>query len=65
MDFEEAKNRACEELTIEDALTFIVLWETERVVRRVRKDSGMWESCYGHCIKRVMEEYVWQKIKSP
>lgn len=57
-NFTEAKNRALEEPTLVDALTYICIWESERVVHQVREHE-QWETCFRICIKEVMEE--WQK----
>lgn len=57
MNITEATKRACEESTLNEALTFICIWEMERIVVRVREHPGSWESCFGICISTVMEAY--------
>jgi len=59
MNFVEATNRACEENTLLKALTHICIWESERVVKQARTNE-QWETCFGICLKGVMEEY-WEK----
>jgi len=59
MNITEATHRACEEPTLADALTWICIWESERVVKQARANT-QWETCFGICIRHVMEEY-WEK----
>ena len=57
MNITEAVNNACEKETLADALTYICIWESERLVKYVRNNTGSWETCFGICIKSVMEKY--------
>ncbi len=59
MNITEATNRACEENTLLDALTFICIWESERVVKQARTNE-QWETCFKVSLRSVMEEY-WKK----
>lgn len=65
MNISEAVTEACKEDTLEDALTFICIWEMERIVVRVREHPGTWDSCFGICIKTVMEKYNASKTNTP
>ncbi len=59
MNIIEATNRACEEPTLTEALTWICIWESERVVKQARANP-QWETCFGICIRYVMDAY-WKK----
>jgi len=56
MNITEATKRASEESTLLDALTWICVWESERVVKQARANP-QWETCFGICLKLVTEEY--------
>ena len=56
MNIKEAVDRACEEATLLDALTFICIWESERIVKQARNNK-QWETCFKVCLKKVMEKY--------
>lgn len=72
MNISEAVNRACKEPTLLKALSFICLWESERVVHQARFSYGSgtdgrgWDTCFEYCLKLVLEEYKrnkwWYKI---
>ncbi len=66
MNITEAVKRACEEPTLADALEFICVWESERVVRQALRNekSGertpagcKWETCFGTCVTAVLRAY--------
>lgn len=59
MNFKEATDRACEEDTLLDALTYICIWESERVVKQARAND-QWETCFRISLKGVIETY-WEK----
>lgn len=56
MNITEATNKACRKSTLEDALTFICIWETERIVKQTRANC-QWETCFKVCIKSVLAKY--------
>ncbi|MCK5397780.1 MAG: hypothetical protein KAJ33_05990 [Thermoplasmata archaeon] len=56
MNITQATKRACEEPTLLDALSWICIWESERVVRQARENE-QWETCFHVCLKSVMESY--------
>ncbi len=56
MNLVEATTRACEEDTLLDALTFICIWESERVVKQARANE-QWETCFKHSLRSVMGKY--------
>lgn len=66
MNIIEAVKRACEEPTLLKALSWIAIWESERLVRYVRthhdsiNEGGHWETCFYICFKLVTEEYAKQ-----
>ena len=72
MTLKEAVSKACEEPTLLDALTWIAVWESERVVQQARKiyergvrtpdDSG-WDTCFRVCFDSVMR--AWKKKHKP
>jgi len=59
MNLVEATKRACEEDTLLDALTFICVWESERLVKQVKsiEPHDSWDTCFGISLKSVMEAY--------
>ena len=63
MNISEAVNRAIKEPTLVDALSWICVWESERIVRQVQNNYGSgtngagWDTCFRICIKSVMESY--------
>lgn len=76
MNFQEAIDRACEEPTLVDALSWISVWECERVIpiahrflngetpKENRGFNGQgWETCFKFLIKEVMEHYAIKKLK--
>lgn len=56
LNIDEAVARACEQPTLVDALTWICVWESERVVQQARREVE-WETCFRICIQRVMDNY--------
>lgn len=66
MNVWEAAKRACEEPTLLKALSWIAVWESERLVEYVRNhheeidNGGQWETCFYICFKLVTEEYAKQ-----
>jgi len=64
MNITEAVKRACEEPTLVEALAWICIWESERVIAQVltNYEAGTaedgYDTCFGYCLKLVMEEYV-------
>jgi hypothetical protein len=57
MNIIEATKKACEEPTLLDALSWICVWESERVVRQARSNE-QWETCFKVCLESVMKEYA-------
>lgn len=69
--FDEAIARACQEPTMVDALSWICVWESERVVRQahqffntgIRQPDGKgWDTCFRVCIKAVMDAYLDRRL---
>jgi hypothetical protein len=71
MNFREAVDKACEEPTLLDALSWIAIWECERVVPIAHKflnresnrepDGRGWDTCMQYLFKEVSEQYGQQK----
>ncbi|MFI5296912.1 MAG: hypothetical protein ACHREM_02345 [Polyangiales bacterium] len=67
MNIDEAVARACKEPTLVEALTWIAVWETERVVQQALKwkETGVstasggagWDTCFGRLFERVTDYY--------
>lgn len=62
LDIVEAVEKACQEPTLLDALSWICVWESERVVRQAKKelrdaDGKGWDTCFKFCLGRVIEKY--------
>ena len=63
MNIDQAVSRACEEPTLLDALSWICVWESERMIQQSREHYGSgangagWDTCFRVCLKRVMESY--------
>ena len=74
LTFDEAVNRACGEPTLADALTWIAVWETERVVKQAKRffetgistasHGGGWDTCFGPFFKAVLGKYPKDKEAS-
>jgi len=56
MDIDQAVKRACEESTLLNALTWICVWESERIVKQARENE-QWETCFNVCLKLVTDKY--------
>lgn len=56
MNIGDAVKRACKEPTLLDALTWICIWESERVVRQARQNE-QWGTCFKICLKSVMDAF--------
>jgi hypothetical protein len=71
MNFQEAVDIACEEPTLLDALSWISIWEFERVLPLAHKflngesprqlDGRGWDTCIKYLHKQVMEQFGQQK----
>ncbi len=67
MNIDEAVKCACEEPDLASALTWICVWESERVVKQAHEylNTGVstaapgqgWDTLFGICIRRVMEAW--------
>jgi len=60
MNLIEAVKEACKEPTLLKALSWIAVWESERIAQFVRANEGPWETCFYICFKMVAEEWVKQ-----
>ena len=67
MNVYEAAERACQEPTLLDALAYIALWESERVVKQAHEalltgvpkgaNGAGWDTCFKRCFELVLENY--------
>lgn len=63
MNIDEAVAEAIKQSTLIDALTWICIWESERIVKQVRNNLGSgsngagWDTCFKVCIERTMAAY--------
>ena len=62
MNIKEAVEKACEEPTLIDALSWICVWESERAIAQAKlnlvdADGKGWDTCFKFCIERVFEKY--------
>ena len=62
----QAVERACQEKSLLDALTWICVWESERIIKQAKKGlkdadgKGLdtcFRVCFRVCLKEVMEKY--------
>jgi len=75
LKFTEAVERACEEPTLLDALSWICIWESERAIKQAHEflttgistagDGKGWDTCFKYCLKEVMEKYNEKPKKEP
>lgn len=73
MNFEAAIDEACKQPTLLDALSWIAVWECERVIpnahsflngERSRNENGQgWETCFKFVIDETMKAYAVKKLK--
>lgn len=59
-----ATKRACEEPTLLDALSWICVWESERVVKQARANP-QWETCFKVCLQSVLDNYQQKGLDRP
>jgi hypothetical protein len=64
MNLTEAAAKACEELTLIDALVYISVWETERIVKQARANET-WETCFKVSFEEVFKEWFKRKYALP
>ncbi len=62
MNLKEAVEAACKEPTLAKALSWIAIWETERVVKQAMRqergpDGAMWDTTFEFLFKEVMSVY--------
>lgn len=72
MNITEAVQRACEEPTLADALSWICIWECERVLAQAKQQQetgvstaavGNYDTCFKVCIQQVLK--AWTKVQNP
>jgi hypothetical protein len=57
LNLDQAKRQACKDgRTLDEALVWIAVWESERIVRQAR-ESSTWDTCFEHCFTAVREYY--------
>ncbi len=57
MNIKEVTERACKEPNLLDALAYICVWESERVVKQAR-NNPTWETCFRISLKSVLDNWV-------
>jgi hypothetical protein len=63
MNITEAVDRAIQECTLIDALSWICVWESERAIQQARFNYGSgsngqgWDTCFKYCISEVVKRY--------
>jgi len=61
--FEEIINKACQEPTFLDALTYVCICESERIVKQVTtnygsgRDGAGWDTCFKIYLKEILIRY--------
>ena len=73
MNIDEAVARSCQEPTLLDALSWIAVWETERVIKQAQRffetgertgsNGAGWDTCFRVCFERVIG--AWQEKGQP
>ncbi len=68
MNITEAVKQACDESTLIDALSWICVWESERVVEQAHENltnntpadanGKMWDTCFKVCIEQVFKAWT-------
>jgi hypothetical protein len=68
MNINEAVERACQEPTLDDALSWICVWECERAIRQAKEffETGIstaspgagWDTCFHVCITEVRKRWA-------
>lgn len=56
-DIDQAADRACQESTLIRALSWIAVWESERVVKQARANP-QWETCFRRCFEAVFKRWA-------
>lgn len=64
MNVIDAVKKACMEPTLLDSLSWICIWESERIVRQAKMNKvvnietgARWETCFKHCLGLVIDQY--------
>lgn len=52
-----ASQEACKHRTLIDALTWIAVWETERIVKQARSNE-QWDTCFRICFQQVFDDWA-------
>jgi len=73
MNWQDGVRLACREPTIIKALSYIAVWECERVIPQAHRylnkeipcgsDGQGWDTCFEFLIKEVMEQYTVKRLK--
>lgn len=72
MNITEALDRACQEPSLLDALTWMAVWENDRAVHQALRnkesgerapEGGLWETCFRHSFQRLLEQRYRPKRK--
>jgi len=55
-NIDNAFKKALAKPTLLEALSWIALWESERIVHQAR-NNPTWESCFEYCFRLVLEQW--------
>jgi len=68
IQFNDALEEACKQPNLELALSWIMVWDLERMMRYVKKQvepkDFVYESCSQFCIKQVLDHYKGEQMKN-
>ena len=75
MNLKEAVEKACQEPTLTEALTWIAVWETGRVVEQVREfertgistasHGGSGDTLFKVCFEEVGKQWLLRELQAP
>ncbi|GAF99996.1 unnamed protein product [marine sediment metagenome] len=58
MKVNEAAEIACSQPTLEEALAWMAVWESERVIKFVKANPGkQWDTCFRRCFEEVLSRF--------
>jgi hypothetical protein len=58
MNITEALYEANKKPTLAAALSYMAIWDMERIVKYVRENEGTWDSCFGTCFEPVLVHWA-------
>lgn len=59
MTFNEVISEACKQPSLDDAIAYYCIWESERVIKHVSQNPNEpWETCFKYGISLVRKQYL-------